>query len=261
MEASPQAARVRLLQPRGPRQQGRVVRVVPRAGQRDEGGASTTKLLSMGWCLNCHNDPAPSSATGGPGDEPGVGARNDARRRRRRDPEEPAGEAADELPELSSVTDDAGLPRARTTMTDTTRPTPAASTNRSSPASPTSSNRPARPSRSTPTRPRPRSTAARSSRSRLPPHSAAAAGCRRPDLQILPVLRDPRRPDRPHRPRPADVLRDRDPAARRRAAGAGRKPRRPADEDRRQPANTPRAAARPTPSRRPRSSISTAPTA
>ena len=59
-------------------------------------------------------------------------------------------------------------------------------TSRSSPASRTCSNRPAKPSRSTTIRPRPRSTAASSSRSRRRPRLAGRAGCRRPDLQILP---------------------------------------------------------------------------
>ena len=80
---------------------------------------------------------------------------------------------------------------------------------------------------------------------------AAAAGCRRPDLRDSPLLHDPGRPGRPSRAGPADLLRHEHPATGRRAAGAGRKPRRPADEDRRQPASTRAALARPTRSRRP----------
>ncbi len=72
-----------------------------------------------------------------------------------------------------------------------------------------------------------------------------AAGHRDP-----PLRRDPRRADRPHRSRQADLLRDEPPPRRRGAAGTGGEPRRAAHQDRGQPA----APVQPRQHRRPRAS-------
>ena len=75
---------------------------------------SHDKLLTMGWCLKCHNDPDAAPAAGGRGDEPDVDADGGqtASDDRRGDQEGPAGEAADELPGVPPVSDVAASRRA-----------------------------------------------------------------------------------------------------------------------------------------------------
>ena len=221
---------------------------------------SHDKLLIDGLVPEVPQRPGTEPAAGGAGDEPDVDA---GRRQDRRATigaaiqKDLAGEAADELPELPPVTVASRGRRSagRFATTAWTSQSYCRSLERladtpefrafATNGVPRLRQRlridSARPSRSTTTRPRPRSTAGSSSRS--PPRrsgSPASPAAAARTSQILPVLRDPGRADRPHRPRQADVLRDEHPAARRRAAGAGREPRRPADEDRGQPASTPR---------------------
>ena len=102
VEAGPQAAGVRVLQPRGACEQGRVVRVVPRAGERDGGGAARP-TADDGVVPEVPQRPARSAAAGGRGDQPDMeaAARHDRGRNRLEDREGLAGEGAHELPELS----------------------------------------------------------------------------------------------------------------------------------------------------------------
>ena len=87
---------------------------------------------------------------------------------------------------------------------------------------------------------------------------AGMAGCtRQPPEQILPYVRQPE----DIVPGQAALLRNRDDARRPRDRPSRRKPRRTADEDRREPDRIRRASARPMPSRRPHCSISTIPIA
>ena len=59
VEPRPRPAGLRLLRPLHPREQGRRLRHLPRP-RRPDGRASTqVQPLTMGWCLDCHRDPAP----------------------------------------------------------------------------------------------------------------------------------------------------------------------------------------------------------